>query len=118
MKFLLVLMAVFAMTASAADISGKWKGSAEGPNGTIERTFTFQVSGTKLTGETESQMIGKSAITEGKIEGDDISFTIKANFQGNDMVLVYKGKVVGDTIKLSVDFAGNGQVEYVLKRAS
>ena len=40
------------------------------------------------------------------------------NFQGNEMKLLYKGKISGDTIKLSVDFAGNGAVEYTLKRAS
>jgi hypothetical protein len=33
------------------------------------------------------------------------------------MKLQYKGKVVGDQIKLSVDFGGGGQtVEYTLKR--
>jgi hypothetical protein len=118
MKALLVLMALFAMTASAADITGNWKGTAEGPQGPIERTFTFKVDGTKLTGETESQMIGKSTIADGKVEGDKIEFSIKASFQGNDMTLLYKGTVSGDTIKLSVDFGGGGQtVEYTLKRA-
>src|SRR6266436_490184 len=84
MKWLLILMAVFALTASAADISGTWKGTAETPNGTIERTFVFKVDGDKLTGETTSQMMGKSTITDGKIDG--------ANFQGNEMTLNYKGK--------------------------
>jgi hypothetical protein len=50
MKWLLALTAVFALTASAADISGNWKGSAETTNGTIEHTSIFQVDGTKLTG--------------------------------------------------------------------
>jgi hypothetical protein len=119
MKAILVMMALFALSASAADIGGNWKGTAEGPNGPIERTFTFKVDGTKLTGETESQMIGKSTITDGKVEGDKIEFSIKASFQGNEMTLLYKGIISGDTIKLSVDFGGGGQtVEYTLKRAS
>lgn len=110
-------MALFAVAASAADIGGKWKGSAEGPNGAIERTFTFKVEGSRLTGETESQMIGKSTISDGKVEGNSISFSITANFQGNEMKLEYKGTIAGDTIKLSVDFGGGGQtVEYTLKR--
>ena len=117
MKAILVLMAIFAISASAADISGKWKGTAEGPNGTIERTFTFKVDGTKLTGETESQMIGKSTITDGTVEGDKIAFSIKASFQGNDLTLMYKGTISGDTIRLSVDFGGQA-AEYTLKRAS
>jgi hypothetical protein len=117
MKALLVLMALFAMVASAADISGKWKGTAEGPNGTIERTFDFKADGVKLTGETESQMMGKSTIMDGKIEGSNISFTITGNLQGNEMKLSYKGTVSGDTIKLSVDFGGQ-TAEYTLKRIS
>jgi len=117
MKRVAGLALLLAMSLWAADISGKWKGTAEGPNGAIERTFTFKVDGTKLTGETESQMMGKATITDGKIDGDNISFTINANFQGNEMKLQYKGKVTGDQIKLSVDFGGGGQtVEYTLKR--
>ncbi len=72
MKWLLVLMAVFAMT-----FGGRYQRQLEGTavgNGPIEETFTFKVDGTKLTGETASQMLGKSTITDGKIEGDNITF--------------------------------------------
>jgi len=117
MKWLLVLTALFALSAQAADISGNWKGSAEGPNGTIERTFTFKVDGTKLTGETESQLLGKSTISDGKVDGDNISFSITANYQGTDLKLDYKGKISGGTIKLTVEIAGQS-VEYTLKRVS
>jgi hypothetical protein len=117
MKWMAVLIALLAMNALAADISGTWKGTAESANGTIERTFTFKVAGTALTGDTESQMLGKSTITDGKVDGDNISFTITANMQGNEMKLNYKGKVVGDQIKLSVEFPGGGQTaEFTLKR--
>jgi hypothetical protein len=118
MKLLLTLMAVFALAASAADISGNWKGTAEGPNGAIERTFTFKQDGAKLTGETNSQFTGKSTITDGKVEGDTISFSITAKFQDQEMKLTYKGKITGDTIKLSSDFGGNGQtIEWTLKKS-
>ena len=123
MKCLVVLAAAFAATASAADIGGTWKGTAQNQGATIERTFVFQVDGNKLTGETTSEMMGKSAITDGKVEGDNISFTITAKFQDNEMKLNYKGKVSGDTIKLTVDFAGFGggggqSIEWTLKKAS
>ena len=121
MKRLLFLLAVLALSALAADITGTWKGTAEGPNGSIERTFVFKVDGNKLTGETTSTMMGKSTITDGKIDGDNISFSITAKFQDNEMKLNYKGKVTGDTIKLSVDFQGGGggqTIEWTLKKAS
>ena len=107
------------MNAAAADISGKWKGTINGPNGVVERTFSFKVDGNKLTGETESELLGKSTITDGKIEGDNVSFSIAANMQGNEIKIAYKGKIESDQIKLAVtiEFGGEGQTaETVLKR--
>src|SRR5215217_3334205 len=113
MKYLFALIAIFAMTASAADVSGTWKGTADAGNGPIERTFTFKVDGTKLTGETSSEMMGKSVIENGKIDGDNLTFTIKVKFQDQDLSLNYKGKVSGDTMKLNVEFPNGGPtVEY------
>jgi hypothetical protein len=117
MKLLLTLMALFALAASAADISGNWKGTAEGPNGAIERTFTFKQDGAKLTGETNSQYTGKSEITDGKVEGDAISFSITAKIQDNEVKLTYKGKITGDTIKLSSEFGGGQAIEWTLKKS-
>ena len=67
MKRLLFALTVFAAAACAADLAGTWKGTAEGPQGSLQRTFTFHVDGTKLTGETSSEMLGKSVINDGKI---------------------------------------------------
>jgi len=119
MKKLLALTALLAFTALAADVTGTWKGTAETPNGTMERTFVFKVDGDKLTGETTSSMFGKSTITDGKVDGDNLSFTITANFQGNDVKINYKGKVSSDgkEIKFTVEIPGGGQtVEYTAKR--
>jgi hypothetical protein len=119
MKWLLVLLAASALTASAADISGNWKGTAETPNGTIERTFVFKVDGTKLTGETTSQLMGKSEIADGKVEGDTVTFSIVGKFQENEIKLNYKGKVdaAGNEIKFVVEAQGGEfTVEYLAKR--
>jgi hypothetical protein len=123
MKWLLIVAAAFAAVASAADIGGTWKGTAEMQGNAIERTFVFKVDGSKLTGETTSQMMGTSAITDGRIDGDNISFTVAVKFQDNEMKLNYKGKVSGDTIKLTVDFSGFGggggqTIEWTLKKVS
>jgi hypothetical protein len=111
--------ALFALAASAADISGNWKGTADLQGQAIERTFVFKVDGSKLTGETTSQLLGKSTIEDGKIDGDNISFTITADFQGNTLKMTYKGKVSGDTIKLTADLGAEiGQsIEWTLKRS-
>jgi len=119
MKWLLLAVVLFGFTASAADISGTWKGSAETPNGTVERTFVFKVDGSKLTGETTSNMFGKSVIEDGKIDGDNVSFTITVKVQDNEAKANYKGKVEGDQIKFTVDLPAFGStIEYTVKRVS
>lgn len=117
MKRLLILFGLFALMASAADISGTWKATAEGPNGSMERTFVFKVDGDKVTGKTTSSMIGESVINDGKIAGDTITFNIKANFGGEEMKLDYKGKISGDTIKFTVEAGGN-TIEWNAKKVS
>jgi opacity protein-like surface antigen len=109
MKKLLILLAVFAMAASAADITGNWKATADMNGQALERTFTFKQDGAKLTGETNSQMMGKSAIADGKVEGDAVTFTVNVDFQGNQMKMNYKGQIVSPTqIKFTVEMPGGG----------
>jgi hypothetical protein len=115
MKWMLLFVILFALPLSAAEIAGNWKGTAEGPNGSMERTFAFKVDGDRLTGETVSSMLGKSVIENGKVEGDALSFTIKVRFQDNEMTVNYKGKVTGDTMKLTSD-AGSMTMEWTAKR--
>jgi hypothetical protein len=119
MRWLLMLVGLFAVTAMAADVTGTWKGVAETPNGTMERTFIFKVDGTTLNGETTSKMLGTSKIKNGKIDGDNLSFSITASFQGNDREINYKGKVSSDgkEIKFKAEVPGVAQtVEYNVKK--
>lgn len=121
MKRFLIALILTSLAAFAADVSGNWKATAEGPNGAMERTFAFKVDGAKLTGETVSSMMGKSVIENGKVEGDQISFTITIKFQDNEMKMNYKGKLAGDTLKLTAERAGGdgGQsIEWTAKRGS
>jgi hypothetical protein len=117
MKWLLVLFALVAFSASAADINGTWKASLETPNGTFETTFTFKADGAKLTGKVSSQM-GESEISEGKIDGDDVSFNVVRNFQGNEFKLSYKGKMSGNEMKLTIAFPGRDPIEMTAKKIS
>src|ERR1051326_496407 len=107
MTRLLLWMILLTLVALAADISGNWKATAEGPNGTMERTFVFKLEGTKVTGETTSSMMGKSVISDGKMDGDTVTFTLTGNIGGNEMKLNYKGKVSGNEIHFTSEIAGD-----------
>lgn len=115
----LLLAGVFALSLLGADITGTWKATAEGPNGTLERTFVFKVDGGRLTGETTSPVMGKSVIQDGKVDGDNLSFSIVVNFQGTEMKVNYKGKVAGDEMKLTAESAdGNFRLEWHARKVS
>jgi hypothetical protein len=118
MKTLLAILAIFTLSAFAADISGKWKATAEGPQGQMERTFTFKVDGNKVTGESTSTMMGTSQITDGKIEGDTITFVLTGKFGDQEVKLSYKGKISGNEIKFTSQMAGaDGQTfEWTAKK--
>ena len=119
MKWLLILLALCAVTVSAADISGTWKATADFGNGTMERTFVFKVDGDKLTGKTTSSMTGESTLVDGKVDGNNVSFTITVKFQDNEMKLNYKGKVDGNEIKFTVENPNGGQtIEWKAKKVS
>jgi len=119
MKWLLPLTLVLAFTTSAADVSGTWKAATETPHGNIETTFKFKADGEKLTGSTSNQFMGETAISEGRIDGDNISFTVNASFNGNDLKLNFKGKLAADELKLTLEIPGrDAPIEMTAKRAS
>jgi len=114
------LLGILALTAMAADVSGKWVAQMPGRNGqTREATFTLKADGETLTG-TVSGPRGDTEISEGKINGDEISFSQVMEFNGNQTKIRYKGVVSGDQIKFTrmrEGGQGNGQ-EFTAKRAS
>jgi hypothetical protein len=113
----IAVLGVLPFVAPAADISGKWKASFTTPDGQQrENTFDFKVDGDKLTG-TVSSALGEVPIQDGKIGGDNISFSVTRNFGGNEVKILYKGKVSGDEIKLKVE-AGERSFEMTAKRAA
>ena len=122
MKRLVLLCAAVVLvvaTASAADVSGKWTAQVPGRGGeTRETTFTFKAAGMKLTGTMSGQQ-GEMAISDGKIDGDNISFSVTANFGGNEVKLLFKGTVSGSEIKFTRTREGSDRTqEFTAKRAT
>ena len=115
---LFVLLLTLAGAVFAGDITGKWTAQVPGREGALrETTFNFKVDGDKLTG-TVSGRQNDNPISDGKVKGDEISFTVKMSFGGNDVVLNYKGKVAGEEIKFSRTREGADQAqEFTAKRA-
>ncbi len=111
-------MGLIVLAAWAADISGQWVAEIPGRQGQAQTTtFNFKADGEKLTG-TIATPRGENPISDGKIAGDDVSFTQTLEFGGNQMKFVYKGKVAGNEIKFTRQReGGEGQArEFTAKR--
>jgi len=109
----ILLLACFAF---GAGIDGKWAGSLPGMDGnnmTIE--FIFKVDGTSLSG-THIVNGQQTAFKEGKIDGNNITFTVNMDMGGQPMKIDHKGTVSADQIKITYEMMGQSG-DFVLKRA-
>ena len=105
----ILLVAGFAF---AADIDGKWTGEIVGQNMGI--AFTFKAEGTTLTG-VHVVNEQETPIEDGKIDGNNISFTVTLDF-GGETKIPHKGTISGDEIKMTYEMMGQAG-EILLKRA-
>ena len=114
--FVLTILLIASFALMAADVSGKWtyEGAGRGGNPGRPVTITLKADGATLTGAVPGGGRGggdnpppPTAITDGKVDGDNISFTVKREFNGNSMVQKYEGVVNGDELKLKI--IRNGQ---------
>ncbi len=114
------LFLLAAVAAFAADVTGKWTAQVPGRGGqTREMTFNLKADGANLTGTITTQR-GDADIADGKIDGDQISFSQTMDFGGNSVKLIYKGKVSGDTIEFTREREGGDAppATFTAKRAS
>src|SRR5262245_59346523 len=118
-SFVFGSLVALAVSALAADVTGKWTAQVPGRGGqTRETTFNFKAEGEKLTG-TMSGMQNDLEIQDGKLKGDDVSFSVKVSFQGNEMKMNYKGKLAGAGSKFTrqVEISDRPATEFTAKRA-
>ena len=70
----ILLAFAMAFVVLAADPSGKWTYETQGRNGPQTVTLTLSASGGSLTGSIAGGRGGEVNISDGKVDGDNISF--------------------------------------------
>ena len=108
------LLGVFALAASAADVTGKWMAQVPGRNGNQDVTFNLKQAGSALTGTVTTGQ-GDQQISEGKVDGDNLSFKVSFEARGNTITQDYKGTVAGSEIKFTRE-GGRGPIEFTAKK--
>jgi hypothetical protein len=134
-KLIFVLLALISQ-ASAADIQGRWivrmvdAGASRMLNANRvdpyesfivlvrmlgETVFDFKVDGTTLTGTITISDKG-DAISDGKIDGNGLSFAVNHNLGGQEIKAIYRGSVGLDEIRFTREVQGEIGQEFTAKR--
>ncbi len=112
----IVALTVFGTLAPGAEIQGKWKGSVNGREGARALYFVFELEGEKLTG----MMIdarGENIIRDGRIVGDQLSFTLAYELSGDTIKRFYRGTLRGDEIQFTCQAEnGENRREFTVRR--
>jgi hypothetical protein len=117
--FAVLAMALAVPVARAADVTGNWTAETTSPDGnSMQLAFAFKQDGDKLTGTVQGPQGDAIDITNGKVDGNKISFDVSFN----GMTISHEGTLneAGDEIEMttksdSADFPGG---KMTLKRAT
>jgi hypothetical protein len=132
--FVGTILLVVALAAMAADsITGKWVYETPGRGGGAPRqtTMDLKADGNKLTGTVTGGMGGMggggqapapSQVSNGKVDGNNISFEVTRETPNGNMTTKYEGAVSGAEMKLKVTRTGQDgtpmTTEYVAKKST
>ena len=93
-----VAFAAPVVAQSAPNVTGTWEITSESPRGTRTQTFTFTQDGAKLTGSTQMRD-NTVEIKDGKVDGNQITFTVEFGMGDRTFSQTYKATVTGDAME-------------------
>jgi len=117
---LTLLLCALAAMVFAADVTGKWTYEQQGRQGNAQTvTLNLKADGSNLTG-TISGRGGDTQIENGKVDGNNVSFSVTREMQGNKFETKYSGTLSGDELKLKIEIVGRDMParEVTAKRVS
>src|SRR5262245_43904739 len=121
-KTIFYVMAILSLAVGlvrAADLNGKWIGEVQEKGGEPrEISFDFKVTGAKLDGTVAGAL--NATISNGKVKGDELTFTISVGKDSAKRILNFKGQVVSGEIKFNATReGGEGKgLEFTARRAA
>ena len=106
--FVVTILLVASFSLLAADVTGKWVAEQPGRNGGPPRQINLRSEGRWRQADrhhdrrrgTRRRAPTPIEITDGKVDGDKVSFTVKRETQNGPMETKYNGTVSGDELKL------------------
>lgn len=115
----LSLAMALASFGRAADIDGKWQAEFDSQIGVQKYVFDLKAEGEKLTGTAASERMERKSTVElkdGRIAKDEVSFVEPLKFEDQEIRIEYKGRVVGDELKLHRKVGDLAEYDIVARR--
>jgi hypothetical protein len=107
---------LFVALLPAADVSGTWVGMLTFGDNQFNLTYIFKQDGDKLTGVVNGPN-GDLPLSDGKVTGDKLSFTITVEVNGNPAKFTSEGTIHGEEIALTTKGGAFGSGSMTLKRS-
>jgi hypothetical protein len=121
---LLMTLLFTVVVAMPIDLSGQWQAKVESPQDTVSYVFNFDVKGDSFTGTvkiTNKKEEATGQITDGKIDGNKIVFTVHIPIDGAPGTASASGILSGDQMKLTIEgedpHDGHRKMELTIERA-
>ena len=109
LKYCLLLLSLLLSAnafAAPVDLGGEWYVKMESPQDTVTYLFKFDVKGDSFTGTVKiknKKEEGVGQISDGKIDGDKIAFTLHVPIAGKPSTVSATGTVTGNEMKLTIE---------------
>ena len=96
------------------DITGSWEMTVESPQGAMTIVANFKQDGETLTGTHVSEM-GESPL-KGTVKGANVEYTLTLDMGGQQLSIVHKAKVDGNTMTGGAEIEGMGTITFTAKK--
>jgi hypothetical protein len=90
--------ALAATAGTGMDVTGTWKGDWDMMGTNVTSTIVLKIAGAVVTGSVQNGNATPIDIHDGKVDGDTVTFWIPTEYQGQQYVLQYKGKITAGQI--------------------
>ena len=101
--------------APAAQVAGTWAMTLTSPQGPLEITMTLVQNGASFTG-TMASTLGSQDISDGQINGRNLTWTSTVQFGGQSITLNYRGEADGNRMTGSAELGSFGSATFTAER--
>ena len=118
MKRPIAILLYAAITAMAGDAEDMWKLTYTTSNGLVrESNLNLTVEGDTLAGTLSSDR-GTARIEHGSLRGNEIAFDLIRSSNNDQITVHFKGRIEGDTMKLTLQFGTRDPIPVLGRKGS